>query len=409
MSDPRTVLERAAVRVVPKADAFVRLERRRHRRVRNRRISAGVVAILVAIAGSYAAFTAFRGTSGTIPGATNEHHDLPNLATISCSGPGMPIVLTPAVRPQADGVHLEVTNETSLDLAIDIHPVDEPDLPANSTREIVWPLAPGEYGLLCVDPTRNETPTNPQDYAQIDVQDPEGLWVPPELGCTDTVEQYSDYTAESTGDLGSPVDIVRKRVSGLEASDLVEPAGYAETTTDSQVRIVRDGTVIALYHFLPDGHGGWLVDRSERCSDVQLGWSDQGSARSTAYPRGWFEWCPDVSATLPFGNQSEQEAADVALRFARAYLNGDAAVVADLEDPSVPANATWTIAGDAAALSVGASAQGDPGNLVRFGCGPDVAARTWVVTVDDGTNSASADFYLFLVLRSDGWKVWASY
>jgi hypothetical protein len=32
-----------------------------------------------------------------------------------------------------------------------------------------------------------------------------------------------------------------------------------------------------------------------------------------------------------------------------------------------------------------------------------------VVTIDDGTDSASADFTVFLVLRDDGWKVWGVY
>jgi hypothetical protein len=46
---------------------------------------------------------------------------------------------------------------------------------------------------------------------------------------------------------------------------------------------------------------------------------------------------------------------------------------------------------------------------VAYGCGKDVAARSVVVVVDDGTNSASADFNLYLVRRTDGLRVWASY
>lgn len=61
MSDPRTILERTARRIDPRSDAFERLERRRERKARNRRVTAGVVALLVAIGGSYAAFSAFRG------------------------------------------------------------------------------------------------------------------------------------------------------------------------------------------------------------------------------------------------------------------------------------------------------------------------------------------------------------
>jgi hypothetical protein len=66
MSDPRTILERAARRIDPRSDAFERLDRRRQRKARNRRITAGVVALLVAIGGSYTAFTVFRGSSGKL-------------------------------------------------------------------------------------------------------------------------------------------------------------------------------------------------------------------------------------------------------------------------------------------------------------------------------------------------------
>jgi hypothetical protein len=43
------------------------------------------------------------------------------------------------------------------------------------------------------------------------------------------------------------------------------------------------------------------------------------------------------------------------------------------------------------------------------GCDQNVADLTWRVTVDDGTDSASLDVSLYLIRRSDGWKVWGSY
>ena len=72
MSDPRTILERAARRIDPRTDAFERLERRRESKARNRRITAGVVALLVAIGGSYAAFSVFRDSSGGTIGAVGD-------------------------------------------------------------------------------------------------------------------------------------------------------------------------------------------------------------------------------------------------------------------------------------------------------------------------------------------------
>ncbi len=68
MPDLRTELERLGERARPRSDAFERLERRRRRTERNRRIAAGTVALLVAIAGSIAAFTVFRDTQARVAG-----------------------------------------------------------------------------------------------------------------------------------------------------------------------------------------------------------------------------------------------------------------------------------------------------------------------------------------------------
>ena len=62
MSDLRNQLERLGERAKVASDAFERLERARRRRERHRRITAGTVALLVAIGGSVAAFSAFRGS-----------------------------------------------------------------------------------------------------------------------------------------------------------------------------------------------------------------------------------------------------------------------------------------------------------------------------------------------------------
>jgi hypothetical protein len=47
--------------------------------------------------------------------------------------------------------------------------------------------------------------------------------------------------------------------------------------------------------------------------------------------------------------------------------------------------------------------------MVRSACGSEVDSHTVAVTIDDGTDSASLDSQLYLVLRADGWKVWAKY
>jgi PASTA domain len=131
---------------------------------------------------------------------------------------------------------------------------------------------------------------------------------------------------------------------------------------------------------------------------------------TSVYPRGAFEWCPDVSGTLPVGPGLRQEAEQVALRFSQAFLLGDWRTARSLLDPAaLPLRKShWTVAGKPSRVKVGAfGLHGRP--LVAYGCGKDVAARSVVVVVDDGTTSASADFNLYLVRRADGLKVWASY
>jgi hypothetical protein len=52
----------------------------------------------------------------------------------------------------------------------------------------------------------------------------------------------------------------------------------------------------------------------------------------------------------------------------------------------------------------GTTARG--GQIVNYSCGKVVDGHTVGVTIDDGSESASADFTVFLVLREEGWKVW---
>jgi len=134
---------------------------------------------------------------------------------------------------------------------------------------------------------------------------------------------------------------------------------------------------------------------------------------TSAYPRGWFEWCPDDSGTLPVRAAVADEAEGVALRFARAFALKDRETVRHLLNPSaMPLRKKhWTVAGKPARMSVFASASGAStgGPSASYGCGPRVGARTWAVTISDGTESASADFVLYLVRQEAGWKVWASY
>ena len=111
----------------------------------------------------------------------------------------------------------------------------------------------------------------------------------------------------------------------------------------------------------------------------------------------------------------EEQASEAAQRFVEAYVAGDEAALADLLDPSIPREAdvrahvlsVIVLEDGTEPAIIGTNVGG--GDLVQFSCGNDVAASTVAISIDDGTDSASADFTLYLVLRDDGWKVWGAY
>src|SRR5919204_365608 len=440
MTDPRTIIERAAERVVPKHDAFERLERARARKTLNRRITAAVVAVLVAIGGSYAAFAAFGGAGGTIAGGSSGFHALwpeqtldaaqqeqtavdggadawrtdpkqvatrfvtdvlgwsgfqtevvpgdlniyvfstptppcpsptttagqtcPSLelqsrevtvdvrqllgtgpsaiwSVFSVASPAVPVhfvpasrnqasatipsvanvtcdatnteVATPVVEPQPDGVHISVQNTSGTNLGIEVKDVGGENATAG-TSETVWQFGPGTYQVRCT-PNGNEAPGA---YQALEVQDPEHLWVSNELDCNAVTGVNADYVPGATGDKTPPIELLQEHVTGLEPNDVLEAAGYSDAP-NPQVRVVRDGTVIAVYQFMSDGQGGWLLSSSQQCSDSNLSWQE---ASSSPYPRGAFTWCP-TAPFPPFVGDWRLSGADVAQKVGDLDRSGD--------------------------------------------------------------------------------------
>src|SRR5919198_97711 len=334
-----------------------------------------------------------------VPASRNQASaTIPSVANVTCDATNTEVA-TPVVEPQPDGVHISVQNTSGTNLGIEVKDVGGENATAG-TSETVWQFGPGTYQVRCT-PSGNEAPS---PYQSLEVQDPQHLWVSNELDCNAVTGVKADYVPGATGDKTPPIELLQEHVTGLEPNDVLEAAGYSEAP-NPQVRVVRDGTVIAVYQFMSDGQGGWLLSSSQQCSDSNLSWQE---ASSSPYPRGAFTWCP-TAPFPPFVGDWRLSASDVAQKFVDLYRSGDAAAVRDLEDPSVPADATWPIPMPPAPRPSLMETSAGGGNLLGFGCGPDVDANTVSVTFDDGTSSASLDFTLYLVYRSDGWKVWGSY
>jgi hypothetical protein len=198
------------------------------------------------------------GESGSAP--------LPDIAQVICE-PSQTRLLTPTVRPQADGVHLSVENNSTREIAF---VVDDPgsggggfDVPGGAVMD----LYSGRVRVACYDPYRDD----PSEMAgeELEIIDENGIWVSPALGpsCKTASTGIADSVAEG-GEPGDTIALARGLFAGqgLRQNDVVEPAGYPEQTPRI-VRVVRDGETIATVAYRSDGAGGWIQDEVTVCTE----------------------------------------------------------------------------------------------------------------------------------------------
>jgi hypothetical protein len=267
------------------------------------------------------------------------------------------------------------------------------------TTDLAIQLPPGTATVRCSDGDSAVT-----DQVPVEVVDADGLFIPYSLSCAgESMSLTPPATLRSSRDSGfpDPVSTVRAEAVGIGPSDVLELGAYPQAASPV-VRLVRGNDVVAVFELTKKGVG-WNVSY-EACAGAGISLSPAPDP----YPRGAFEWCPSP----PFpesGRDWSEQASAVALQFAEAYAAGDDATVARLLDSSVPTGAELPIelAKSAEPRVISTNAWGGP--LVEYACGSDAAAYTVAITMDDGTDSASLDFTVYLVLRDDGWKVWALY
>jgi hypothetical protein len=448
MSDLRPSLDRVAGRVAPRSDALERLDRRRQRKHRNRRVGTVVLAFVVAIAGSVGAFAAFRHPPAVEPATpTAPFHALwPEMTRAEAEATqrkvdagegdtqwrqsaikttqlfaaqalgwgkvnfavppgdwdqsGGPVTITvttppvscptPGCPPGLEKFHVQVTLQRLVR--------------ADATG--IWSVTQVASGELALPLQPGQDVVSGQEFA-IPFSVPDGLELQAASTylfgdcATLTVIQIHQAKDEVSFRAGLNFENFEGRCTQLSASaDLNLPANGSVFV----VLAVKGGKLYDPFTLQPPAD---FADTPVAVAAVPVHFVP--AARSSgSYPRGAFESCPDVSGAIPLESGAEQEASRVAVRFARAYLADDAAVVATLQDPSVKEDANWAVAGTPATVSVIESIR-NGGPLAEHGCGPDVSAYTVAVTIDDGTSSASLDFTLFLIHRADGWTVWGSY
>jgi hypothetical protein len=190
---------------------------------------------------------------------------LPGIARIVCQTDGPPLVETPAVKPQPDGVHLEIVNETGADLSFALPTMGFGAAPGTSTE--VVDLGPGELTVSCSDPNTIGDAEPPG--AVLKVVDEDGIWVSTELGCPEQVSSVADYAPGARGETSDPLAAARSALEGygLEEGDELVRAGYPEAEV-ARVVLLRQGESLAVVDLIDDGAGKWLVSTVTACSTL---------------------------------------------------------------------------------------------------------------------------------------------
>jgi hypothetical protein len=196
-------------------------------------------------------------------------------------------------------------------------------------------------------------------------------------------------TSVPTGPSGPTATVIVPDVVGLgEDAALValKEAGLFFRTEQMHSKDVAEGMVIS-----QDPAAGTYVDPGTTVTIAVSSGPPSGSAVFR---------CPDASDTVAVTAAD----ADAAVATAERFLWGpDAKAVLDpvgTENGLEPGSGT----GKETVLDTVIG-----GRFVAPACGTEVADATYAVTFDDGTDSASLDFTLYVIHQSDGWKVWGLY
>jgi hypothetical protein len=192
---------------------------------------------------------------------------LPDVAEVVCDRNGTRI-LTAAVRPRPDAVHVRVENRTGLRISFvmghltpqAVEGVEQQVLPSGNhlvfgewaskgdntvglgAEEVqAWIVQPGPAAVWC---HRYGQQGDPADVVTgLSVVDTEGLYAPADLDC-----MVHSYWIALPAEVTDPVQAVSESVNGLQENDVVTYGGYPHQPRPI-VRILRGGRAIALVHF----------------------------------------------------------------------------------------------------------------------------------------------------------------
>jgi hypothetical protein len=122
-------------------------------------------------------------------------------------------------------------------------------------------------------------------------------------------------------------------------------------------------------------------------------------------------WCPDPRGTRSVDRSDERDVALVAERVAMSLVNDYADRLAHLiEVPDgAPPLARWPVNPSPAGLRVVGSGPGIANDTLGDLCGPAVAARSWIIILQDPFPPRGDAVAFYVLRRADGFKVWGTF
>ncbi len=202
-----------------------------------------------------------QGGADQPPRGGGDGSKLPNVARIVCTAAGTRL-LTPAVRPQSDGVHVMLSQTDGPPATLD---TDQGGGDKPGPKPLVLILPPGRANLGCMTMADwNVDPPRHRGWVTLRVVDQDGQWVDDHTVGAACSQSFIDYAPTAAGDPES--QLARRAREALDAGpgDEVERAGYPRQQP-IEYRLVRDGSVVALARFASTGHGGWLLQGVQKC------------------------------------------------------------------------------------------------------------------------------------------------
>ncbi len=176
---------------------------------------------------------------------------------VTCDG-STTEVLTPTVQAQPDGLHVRIENTSTGQVLMEWDGGGDGADPGISNKVI--PIPPGNARFRCQASTPDVDPGALGGWATLEVLATPN-WRSLELDCNGGIVSGNlDYAAGADG-VPDPLADARRRA---HTSD-VRPAGYM-TDQGRTFEALQGAAAVESFDYASDGHGGWLLTTTERCS-----------------------------------------------------------------------------------------------------------------------------------------------